>query len=70
MMNFYLSGQQFGWGSNCSGFNASNMDYAGPGWSVDKENSETAHSWIIYDEALTYILEPQDTFYAVRLIKE
>ncbi len=57
-------------GSNISGFDASKKGYQAPWWSVNNENSETAHAWVINDETLTYILEPQNAFYAVRLIKE
>jgi uncharacterized protein (TIGR02145 family) len=57
-------------GANCSGFDASKKGYEAPWWSVNNENSETAHAWVIDDQTLTYILEPLDTFYAVRMIKE
>ena len=57
-------------GSNISGFDASKKGYEAPWWSVNNDNSETAHAWVITDEALTYTIEPQDAFYAVRLIKE
>jgi uncharacterized protein (TIGR02145 family) len=57
-------------GYNMSGFDGTSKNSKGPWWSLDADNGEHAHAWMLGDDALKYEKELQCTFYAVRCIKE
>jgi uncharacterized protein (TIGR02145 family) len=57
-------------GFNLSGFDGTGKTSKGPWWSLDADDGEHAHAWMLGDDALKYEKELQCTFYAVRCIKE